>query len=130
MMVAETSALMAIALREPEEEEFLRIMHDDGQVLVSAAALVELYIVALGRGDEAYERARSLIRDPSITVVPFDAEQAELADNANHHYGKGRGHPAQLNFGDTFSYALAKARGLPLLFKGNDFIRTDITPAA
>ena len=61
-----------------------------------------------------------------ITVVPFDAEQAELANNANHRYGKGHGHPAQLNFGDTFSYALAAARGLPLLFKGNDFARTDV----
>jgi ribonuclease VapC len=117
---------MAIALREPEEEEFLRIMHDDGQVLVSAAALVELYIVALGQGEDVYERAQSLLHDLPITVVPFDAEQAELADDANHRYGKGRRHPAQLNFGDTFSYALAKAQGLPLLFKGDDFTRTDV----
>ena len=125
-MVAETSALMAIALREPEEEEFLRIMHDDGRVLVSAATLVELYIVALGRGEDVYERALSLLHDLPITVVPFDEEQAELANNANHRYGKGRRHPAQLNFGDTFAYALAMARGLPLLFKGNDFARTDV----
>ncbi len=125
-MVAETSALMAIALREPEEEEFLRVMHDDGQVLVSAATLVELYIVALGRGEDVYERAQSLLHDLPITVVPFDEEQAELANNANHRYGKGRRHPAQLNFGDTFAYALAKAQGLPLLFKGNDFARTDV----
>lgn len=125
-MVAETSALMAIALREPEEEEFLRIMHDDGQVLVSAATLVELYIVALGRGEDVYERVQSLIHELPITVVPFDAEQAELANSANHRYGKGRRHPAQLNFGDTFAYALASVRGLPLLYKGNDFVHTDI----
>lgn len=125
-MVAETSALMAIALREPEEEEFSRIMRDDGQVLVSAATLVELYIVALGQGEDVYERARSLLHDLPITIVPFDEEQSELANNANYRYGKGRGHPAQLNFGDTFAYALAAARGLPLLFKGNDFARTDV----
>ena len=126
MMVAETSALMAIALREPEEEEFSRIMHDDGQVLVSAATLVELYIVALGRGEDVYERARSLLHELPITVVPFDAEQAELANDANHRYGKGREHPAQLNFGDTFAYALASSRGPPLLYKGEDFAQTDI----
>ena len=125
-MVAETSALMAIALQEPEEDEFSRIMHDDGHVLVSAATLVELYIVALGRGEDVYERAQSLLHDLPITVVPFDEEQAELANNANRRYGKGRQHPAQLNFGDTFAYALAMARGLPLLFKGNDFARTDV----
>ena len=68
MMVAETSALMAIALQEPEEEEFSRIMHDDGQVLVSAATLVELYIVALGRGEDVCERAQSLHHELPITV--------------------------------------------------------------
>ena len=125
-MVAETSALMAIALREPEEEEFLRIMRDDGQVLVSAATLVELYIVAMGRGEAVYARAQSLIQELPITIIPFDAVQAELAPRAYERYGKGRGHPAQLNFGDTFAYALASERGLPLLYKGEDFAHTDI----
>ena len=126
MMAADASALMAIALKEPEAEEFRRIMRDDGQVLVSAATLVELYIVAMGRGDAVYARAQALIRDLPITVVPLDAEQAEIARRAYERYGKGRGHPAQLNFGDTFAYALASSRGLPLLYKGNDFVHTDI----
>ena len=127
MMAADASALMAIALKEPEAEEFRRIMRDDGQVLVSAATLVELYIVAMGRGEAVYARTQSLIRDLPITVVPLDAEQAEIARRAYERYGKGRGHPAQLNFGDTFAYALASVRSLPLLYKGEDFARTDIT---
>ena len=71
-------------------------------------------------------RAQALIRDLPIAIVPFDAEQAEIARRAYEQYGKGRGHPAQLNFGDTFAYALAKAQGLPLLFEGEDFTRTDV----
>ena len=125
MMAADASALMAIALKEPEAEEFRRIMRDDGQVLVSAATLVELYIVAMGRGEAVYARTQSLIRDLPITVVPLDAEQAEIARRAYERYGKGR-HRAGLNFGDTFAYALASSRGLPLLYKGGDFVHTDI----
>ena len=73
MMAADTSALMAIVLKEPEAEEFLRIMRDDGQALVSAATLVELYIVAMGRGEAVYARAQSLVQELPITIVPFDA---------------------------------------------------------
>lgn len=129
MTAADTSALMAIALKEPEAEEFLRIMRDDGQALVSAATLVELYIVAMGRGEAVYARAQSLVQELPITIVPFDAEQAEIACRAYEQYGKGRDR-AGLNFGDTFSYALASSRGLPLLYKGGDFARTGIPAVA
>lgn len=69
-----------------------------------------------------------MLEGNDIQLVPLDYEQALVAGEANRRYGKGR-HPAALNFGDTFSYALASVRNLPLLFKGNDFARTNITPA-
>lgn len=129
MNVSDTSALMAMVMYEPEAPDIRHAIDEAGQILVSAAMLVELYIVAMGRGDAVYARAQALIRDLPITVVPLDAEQAEIARRAYERYGKGRGHPAQLNFGDTFAYALASVRGLPLLYKGEDFARTDIVPA-
>lgn len=65
----------------------------------------------------------------SIIITPVALEQAELGHDAHRRYGRGTGHPARLNFGDCFAYALAKALGEPLLFKGDDFARTDVTPA-
>ena len=129
MMVSDTSALMALVMGEPEAPDIRHAIDEAGQALISAATLVEFYIVAMGKGDDAYARAQALIRELPITVVPLDAAQAELARNAYETYGRGRGHPAQLNFGDTFAYALAAERGLPLLYKGNDFARTDIAAA-
>ena len=126
MIVSDTSSLMALVMDEPEAPDVRHAIDVAGQILISAAALVEFYIVAMGKGADVYARAQALIRDLPISIVPFDAEQAEIARRAYEQYGKGRGHPAQLNFGDTFSYALAAARGLPLLFKGNDFARTDV----
>ena len=69
-----------------------------------------------------------MLADPDIEVIHLDYDQTLVAGEANRRYGKGR-HPAALNFGDTFAYALASVRGLPLLFKGNDFVQTDLTPA-
>ena len=125
-MVVDTSALMSIVLKEPEAEEFRRIIRNNGPALLSAATLVELYVVAMGRGNDVHAQAQLALQELPITVVPFDAEQAEIARRAYERYGKGRRHPAQLNFGDAFSYALASVRGLPLLYKGEDFARTDI----
>ena len=129
MIVSDTSSLMALVMDEPEASDIRHAIDEAGQTLISAATLVEFYIVAMGKGDDAYVRARALIRDLPIEIVPFDAEQAEIACLAYEQYGKGRHHPAQLNFGDTFSYALAFSRGLPLLYKGDDFARAGI-PAA
>lgn len=126
MIVSDTSALMALVMYEPEAPDIRHAIDEAGQILVSAATLVEFYIVAMGKGGDTYARAQALIRGLPITVVPLDAEQAEIARRAYERYGKGRGHPAQLNFGDTFAYALASVRGLPLLYKGNDFVHTDI----
>ena len=103
-------------------------MVEDGEVLVSTATAVEILIVAAGRSDEVYQRAVRFLQEPFVMVVQLDREQMWAAGEANLRYGKGR-HPAALNFGDTFAYALASVRNLPLLFKGNDFARTDLTPA-
>ncbi len=127
MMAADASALIAVAAKEPGYLEIYHTMQTGGPVLISAATLLELYIVAMGKGPAVRQRVQELLADLSIIIVPFDDTQVELAVAAYERYGKGRGHPAQLNFGDTFAYALASSRGLPLLYKGEDFARTDIT---
>ena len=127
-MAADTSALIAVLMEEPDSQTFSDAMERDGEVLVSVATAVEFLIVALGKGDDYYRAALAMLQYPYMVLVPLDYEQALVAGEANRRYGKGR-HPAGLNFGDTFAYALASTRNLPLLFKGNDFARTDITPA-
>ncbi|MDE2788143.1 MAG: type II toxin-antitoxin system VapC family toxin [Chloroflexota bacterium] len=130
MMVADTSALIAVAAEEPGYLEIHHKMETGAPVLISAATLLELHIVAMGKGPAVRQRVLELLAELSIVIVPFDETQAELAADAYDRYGKGRGHPAQLNFGDTFAYALASVRGLPLLYKGEDFARTDIATVA
>lgn len=125
MMAADTSALMAILLNEPEGPEFHRQMRSDGEVLVSTASAVELLIVATGKGDDMYRSAVALLEQPFIRLVPVDEEQLWAAAEAHRVFGKGR-HPAGLNYGDTFAYALAAVQGLSLLYKGEDFGRTGI----
>ena len=127
-MVADTSALIAILTNEPERPLFADLIQRHRPVLVSTATAVELLIVALGKGETVYQDAIAMLDDSAIAIVQLDREQIQAAGEANRQYGKGR-HPAALNFGDTFAYALASVRNLPLLFKGNDFARTDVTPA-
>ena len=128
MMAADTSAPMAVLMDEMEGPAFHSLMRNDGEALVSMATAVELMIVAMGKGDAIYQAAVELLDRPFIQLVPVDEAQLWAAVAAHRNLGKGR-HPAGLNFGDTFAYALASARGLPLLYKGNDFARTDVTPA-
>ena len=129
MMTADTSALMAVLMAETEGPAFHSLMRNDGEVLVSIATAVELMIVAMGKGDAIYQAAVELLERPFIQLVQVDEAQLWAAADAHRNYGKGR-HPAGLNLGDTFAYALASVRGLPLLYKGNDFARTDIAQAA
>ena len=126
MMVADTSALMAILLDEDEGPAFHAAMRRDGEVLVSAATAVELQIVSMGRSETIYEAALQLLGRPFIRIMPVDEQQLWVAAGAYRAYGRGRRSRAQLNFGDTFAYALASVRGLPLLYKGQDFVHTDI----
>jgi len=126
-MVIDTSALAAIVFGEPEAEHFLDIITGDPLRLLSAVSRLETgMIVEARKGTLAGHELTLLISRLAITVVPFDDQQSELALHAWRRYGKGN-HPAGLNFGDCCSYALAKLRRQRLLYKGDDFARTDLT---
>jgi len=125
-MVIDTSAVLAIFLAEPERKEFLdRILQAETR-LISAASVLETGIVLETRKGEAAGREFDLfVVRTNLEVVPVDSDQVEIARSAWRKYGKGR-HPAALNFGDCFAYALAKFSAEPLLAKGTDFSQTDI----
>jgi ribonuclease VapC len=128
-MVLDSSAVIAILLDEPERAEFNRRIEAAAPRLISAVTLAETAMVIEKRRGEAGGRELDLLlHRADVEIVPFDADQAELARTAFRQYGKGR-HPAGLNFGDCLAYALAKATGEPLLFKGDDFAQTDIDVA-
>lgn len=125
-MVIDTSVLVAIFFGEAERQKFLVAITAAGSRLVSAATVLETGIVLEARQGEAAGREFDLfVVRANLQIVPVDAEQADLARSAWRKYGKGR-HAAGLNFGDCFSYAVAKASGEPLLAKGADFARTDL----
>ena len=128
MIAVDTSAVVAVLLREPEARVFRLAIMDAGRILVSAVTVVELVAVT-GRDDALFEAVRSFLNEPHVAIEPVDATQASIAAEAYRRFGKGH-HPAGLNLGDVFSYALARQRGLPLLFKGDDFAQTDIRSAA
>lgn len=126
-MVIDTSALLAILFNEPDAEHFELALEADPIRLLSTASLLETAIVVEARLGEAGGQELDLLLDKAqITFVPFTAEHTKIARLAYRTYGKGR-HPASLNYGYCFAYALAKTTGEPLLFKGNDFSQTDIT---
>jgi len=125
-MVIDTSVIVAIALNEADAAEFEERIADDPVRLISAATVLEATIVLETRLGDAGGREFDLwLLKLGAEIVPVDAEQMDAARRAWRRYGKGR-HPAALNYGDCFSYALALTRGEPLLFKGEDFARTDI----
>src|SRR6185437_337046 len=118
-MVLDTSSILAILLGEPETELFIDMISKDRKRLLSAGSALELMIVIEAKKGEAGGRELDLfLHRAKIDIVPFDSEQAEIARVAWRQYGKSK-HPAGLNFGDCFAYALAKTSGEPLLFKGN-----------
>jgi len=124
-VIADSSALVAILHGEPEEEQFKEAIarHD---TKVSAVTALEAAIVLQ---PPRHRMLDELLGDAEISVVPFDATQARIAREAYARFGKGSGSKAGLNFGDCVTYALAKVTGEPLLFKGDDFTHTDVTPA-
>ncbi len=130
MIVVDTSAIIAILQNEPEAEAFLRAMAGVQARYMSAVSLQEASMVLAGRkpADDPWRDLEALIDSQDIEIVPHDRHLAELARDAFLRFGKGR-HPAALNCGDCASCALARARDLPLLFKGADFGRTDLTAA-
>jgi ribonuclease VapC len=129
-MILDTSALVAILYREPEASAFAELIHDADLCRISVATYVELSMVIDNQlGAEGMRQAEAFLRRAGILIEPVTVDQGELARQAFLDFGKGR-HRASLNFGDCFSYALAKATGEPLLFKGNDFSQTDIKVAS
>ncbi len=125
-MVIDTSALLAIFLSEPERQNFLELIRQDGSRLLSAPNTLETAIVLeTRRGVVAGREFDLFLHRLSIEIVPVDAAQVEVARAGWRKYGKGR-HPAGLNFADCFAYALSKTSGEPLLAKGDDFPKTDV----
>ena len=129
MIVADTSALIAVLQNEADAGRFAGAIAEADLVLVSAASVAEAGIVMLNRhGPPGADKVRALIREAGLRVEDVTAEHADIAIEAHEAYGKGAptGGKANLNYGDCFSYALAKSTGLPLLFKGHDFSHTDV----
>jgi len=128
-MILDTSAIVAILYREPEAVRFVQLIHDADVCRLSVANSVEIFIVIESQlGPDGTRQAEAFFRRAGVIVEPVTVEHGELARQAFFDFGKGR-HKAGLNFGDCFAYALAKATGEPLLFKGDDFGRTDIKAA-
>jgi ribonuclease VapC len=128
-MILDTSAMVAVLYREPEAADFAQLIHDAEFCRMSVASYVELSMVVESQlGPEGMRQAEAFFRRAGVVVEPVTVEHGELARQAFLDFGKGR-HKAGLNYGDCFSYALAKATGEPLLFKGNDFSQTDLKAA-
>jgi ribonuclease VapC len=130
MIVVDTSALIAILDKEPDASRYAEAIAEADPPLISAATLLEVNIVMHNRhGVRAARMVDRLIQEAGFQVESFTVQHAELAREAYARYGKGQ-QAAGLNYGDCLSYALARATGLPLLFKGQDFSKTDIIRVA
>lgn len=126
-MIVDTSVLVAILRGEPDAAAYAEAIRSSHPRRISAATYIELGIVIDAPGDPIASRGvDELLSKMSIVIEPVTAEQARIARDAHRDFGRGRGHRAQLNFGDGFAYALATELGEPLLFKGDDFAHTDI----
>ncbi len=130
MIVIDSSALIAILRKEPDALVFAEAIGAEDSVIVSAVSFFETSMVLAGRSRnaKAWGPLDALLTRAKIAVISFDGEQVSIARQAFLKYGKGR-HPAALNFGDCAAYALAKSKGVPLLYKGADFAKTDIVSA-
>jgi len=129
-MIVDSLAVIAVLRREPDALRFAVALASKQDLKMSAATYVEAGIVADNDCDPVMSRLLdTVIRDTGIKIFPIDEGQARIAREAYRDFGKGSGHPAQFNFGDCFAYALAKATGEPLLFKGTDFSQTDVASA-
>lgn len=130
MIALDTSAVVAILLAEPEKSQFLDMIDQADRCIVSAVSRVEMSLVLEGRnGDIGKLELDNFFRVSGAEIVAVTLQQVDLAIDAFRRFGRGR-HKAGLNMGDCFSYALAKALDVPLLFKGDDFARTDLKVAA
>ncbi|MGB6194059.1 MAG: type II toxin-antitoxin system VapC family toxin [Terracidiphilus sp.] len=129
-MIVDSSALIAILKDEPEAQSFSDVIEAAETVRVSAATYLEAHIVVAGYKNPILKaRLEEIFANPGLHIEPVTAEQARIARQAWRDYGRGSGHPANLNFGDCFSYALARTTREPILFKGTDFAQTDLRSA-
>jgi len=129
-VIIDASALLAILLDEPEAAAYADAIERASSRRVSAVNFVEAAAVVDRKRDPVASRGfDDMVREARITVDPVTEEQARIAREAYRDFGRGSGHPARLNLGHCFAYALAKATGEPLLFKGRDFSQTDVTRA-
>lgn len=129
-MIVDSSALIAVLRKEPEGARFLEILVEHPGTSLSVANYIEASIVADRAQDRRAPREFDrIVGDLEIELAPVTVEQARIAREAYRDFGKGSGHPAGLNFGDCFAYALAKDRNEPLLYKGDDFAHTDVRSA-
>ncbi len=125
-MVIDTSAVISILFGEQDAERFSKAMESDPTRLMSAGSILEACLVVESElGEQGSRELDLLLLKAGVEVVAFNEEQLRVARHAFREYGKGR-HPAGLNFGDCFSYALSRTSGEPLLFKGDDFTKTDV----
>jgi ribonuclease VapC len=126
-MILDTSAIVAVLQDEPEAESFALAVERNRPVRISAANWLEAAVVVDGNRSPALSRRfDEFMLQAGVEIEPVTARQAELAREAYRAYGRGSGHPAHLNFGDCFAYALAMERDEALLFKGKDFANTDV----
>jgi ribonuclease VapC len=126
---ADSSAILAIVFNEPDHSLYLNAMLEARALTISAATVFECRLVSLRKAGEIQEsKLIAFLASFEIDIAHFDETQVEVAVDAFRRYGKGCD-KAALNFGDCFSYALAKSRGEPLLYKGGDFARTDMAAA-
>ena len=129
-MIIDTSAIIAVLRDERDAVSFARAIADATTRRISAVNFVESAVVIdASRDPIATRRFDDFMKEASILIEPVTAQQAQIARAAYRDFGKGSGHPARLNFGDCFAYALAKESSAPLLFKGKDFAQTDIAVA-
>jgi ribonuclease VapC len=129
-LVTDTSAWIAIQRSEPEADQFAEAIADAHTVLIAAPTRLECFVVALRSRDHAEAEAlMAMIESSGAQTIPFDDALLAAATDAYVRYGRGNGAGGRLNFGDCFAYALAKTRGLPLLYKGEGFRATDVAAA-
>lgn len=129
-MIIDSSALLAVLRGEPEGAAFARAIESAAIRRISAANLLESAIVVDNVRDSIVSRSfDELIHEAQLVIEPVTEAQVHIAREAYRRFGKGRGNVAQLNFGDCFAYALSKDMAEPLLFKGGDFVQTDIVSA-
>ncbi len=128
MIAVDTSAIYALLNDEPDARRIRDRLMASRRAVMSSGTMLELQLVAAGAGRNNWDEVEQIFSTYQIAILSFDALQLSIARDAVLRYGRGR-HPARLNFGDCFAYALAKSEGIPLLYVGGDFAKTDIEAA-